>query len=204
MNTVQLVGRLTKDVDLKFTQSGEAVANFTIAVNRNFTNQQGEREADFINCVIWRKSAENLANFTRKGSLIGLDGRLQTRSYDNQQGQRVYVTEVVVNHFDLLEKKPENQQQAPQGYTNTYTKPDYAQNTPNYSQTQAQTMNQGVITPLSLKMSHRLILDRITINSWTRVIQSILVKMTSPSRGWHNGQGGYNPQKEDTALLCLV
>lgn len=89
MNTVQLVGRLTKDVDLKFTQTGEAVANFTIAVNRNFTNQQGEREADFINCVIWRKSAENLANFTRKGSLIGLDGRLQTRSYDNQQGQRV-------------------------------------------------------------------------------------------------------------------
>ena len=89
MNTVQLVGRLTKDVDLKFTQNGEAVANFTIAVNRNFTNQQGEREADFINCVIWRKSAENLANFTRKGSLIGLDGRLQTRSYDNQQGQRV-------------------------------------------------------------------------------------------------------------------
>ena len=88
MNTVQLVGRLTKDVDLKFTQTGEAVANFTIAVNRNFTNQQGEREADFINCVIWRKSAENLANFTRKGSLIGLDGRLQTRSYDNQQGQR--------------------------------------------------------------------------------------------------------------------
>ena len=146
MNTVQLVGRLTRDVDLKFTQNGEAVANFTIAVNRNFTNQQGEREADFINCVIWRKSAENLANFTRKGSLIGLDGRLQTRSYDNQQGQRVYVTEVVVNHFDLLEKKPENQQQAPQGYTNPYTKPDYAQNAPNYGQAQAQPMNQGNYT----------------------------------------------------------
>lgn len=129
MNTVQLVGRLTKDVDLKFTQTGEAVANFTIAVNRNFTNQQGEREADFINCVIWRKSAENLANFTRKGSLIGLDGRLQTRSYDNQQGQRVYVTEVVVNHFDLLEKKP-----------------DYAQNAPNYGQAQAQPINQGIYT----------------------------------------------------------
>ena len=202
MNTVQLVGRLTRDVDLKFTQSGEAVANFTIAVNRNFTNQQGEREADFINCVIWRKSAENLANFTRKGSLIGLDGRLQTRSYDNQQGQRVYVTEVVVNHFDLLEKKPENQQQAPQGYTNPYTKPDYAQNAPNYSQAQAQPMNQGN-SPLSLKMSHRLILDRI-INFLTRVIRSTSVKMTSPSRGWHNGQGGYNPQEEDTALLCLV
>lgn len=146
MNTVQLVGRLTRDVDLKFTQSGEAVANFTLAVNRNFTNQQGEREADFINCVIWRKSAENLANFTRKGSLIGLDGRLQTRSYDNQQGQRVYVTEVVVNHFDLLDKKPENQQQAPQAYHNPYTKPDYAQNAPNYGQAQAQPMNQGNYT----------------------------------------------------------
>lgn len=68
MNTVQLVGRLTKDVDLKFTQSGEAVANFTIAVNRNFTNQQGEREADFISCVIWRKSAENLANYQERVS----------------------------------------------------------------------------------------------------------------------------------------
>ena len=88
MNTVQLVGRLTRDVELRFTSSGTAVGSFTIAVNRNFTNQQGEREADFISCVIWRKAAENLANFTRKGSLIAIDGRLQTRSYDNQQGQR--------------------------------------------------------------------------------------------------------------------
>ena len=102
MNTVQLVGRLTGDVELRFTSSGTAVGSFTIAVNRNFTNQQGEREADFISCVIWRKAAENLANFTRKGSLIAIDGRLQTRSYDNQQGQRVYVTEVVVNNCDLL------------------------------------------------------------------------------------------------------
>ena len=110
MNTVQLVGRLTRDVELRFTSSGTAVGSFTIAVNRNFTNQQGEREADFISCVIWRKAAENLANFTRKGSLIAIDGRLQTRSYDNQQGQRVYVTEVVVNNFDLLETRSVTEQ----------------------------------------------------------------------------------------------
>ena len=110
MNTVQLVGRLNRDVELRFTSSGTAVGSFTIAVNRNFTNQQGEREADFISCVIWRKAAENLANFTRKGSLIAIDGRLQTRSYDNQQGQRVYVTEVVVNNFDLLESRSVTEQ----------------------------------------------------------------------------------------------
>lgn len=112
MNTVQLVGRLTRDVELRFTSSGTAVGSFTIAVNRNFTNQQGEREADFISCVIWRKAAENLANFTRKGSLIAIDGRLQTRSYDNQQGQRVYVTEVVVNNFDLLESRSVTEQRS--------------------------------------------------------------------------------------------
>ncbi len=70
-----------------------------MAVNRQFTNSQGEREADFINCVMWRKAAENFANFTRKGSLVGIDGRIQTRSYENQQGQRVYVTEVVADNF---------------------------------------------------------------------------------------------------------
>ena len=98
MNTVQLVGRLTRDVELRFTSSGTAVGSFTIAVNRNFTNQQGEREADFISCVIWRKAAENLANFTRKGSLIAIDGRLQTRSYDNQQGQRRPVSSPNTDH----------------------------------------------------------------------------------------------------------
>ncbi|CAI2677497.1 Single-stranded DNA-binding protein (plasmid) [Apilactobacillus kunkeei] len=110
INRVTLIGRLTKDVDLKYSQSGTAVANFTLAVDRAFTNQQGEREADFINCVIWRKSAENFANFTHKGSLVGIDGRIQTRNYENQQGQRVYVTEVVVENFALLESRKDNQQ----------------------------------------------------------------------------------------------
>lgn len=110
MNTVQLVGRLTREVDLRYTASGTAVGTFTLAVNRSFTNQQGEREADFINCVIWRKAAENLANFTRKGSQIGVEGRIQTRNYENQQGQRVYVTEVVVNNFHLLEPRSVTEQ----------------------------------------------------------------------------------------------
>lgn len=108
INRTVLVGRLTKDVELKYTQSGQAVASFTLAVNRQFTNTQGEREADFIQCVIWRKAAENFKNFTHKGSLVGIDGRIQTRSYDNQQGQRVYVTEVVVDNFSLLESKGSN------------------------------------------------------------------------------------------------
>ena len=117
MNSTQLVGRLTKDIELKFTESGTAVGNFTLAVNRSFRNEQGEREADFINCVIWRKAAENLAQFTRKGSQIGIEGRIQTRNYENNQGQRVYVTEVVVNNFHLLESKPkgDNQQGFQQG-----------------------------------------------------------------------------------------
>ncbi|MBD9930387.1 single-stranded DNA-binding protein [Enterococcus faecalis] len=110
INNVTLVGRLTKDPDLRYTQSGTAVGQFTLAVNRNFTNQQGDREADFINCVIWRKAAESFANYARKGTLIGLTGRIQTRNYDNQQGQRVYVTEIVVENFQLLESKEVNDQ----------------------------------------------------------------------------------------------
>lgn len=108
INNVVLVGRLTKDPDLRFTQSGQAVATFTLAVNRNFTNGSGEREADFINCVIWRKSAESLANYAKKGTLLGVTGRIQTRNYENQQGQRVYVTEVVAENFQLLESKQQS------------------------------------------------------------------------------------------------
>ena len=105
MNSICLVGRLTKDVELRYTPSNVAVATFTLAVNRTFKNENGEREADFINCVMWRQQAENLANWCKKGALIGITGRIQTRSYDNQQGQRVYVTEVVAEQFQLLESK---------------------------------------------------------------------------------------------------
>ncbi|MCQ0053576.1 single-stranded DNA-binding protein [Pediococcus acidilactici] len=109
INRTVLVGRLTKDPELRYTGSGTAVATFTIAVNRQFTNSNGEREADFINCVMWRKAAENFCNFTRKGSLVGIDGRVQTRSYENQQGQRVFITEIVAENFSLLESKNSNQ-----------------------------------------------------------------------------------------------
>lgn len=105
LNNVSLVGRLTKDVDLRYTPSNVAVATFTLAVNRTFKNENGDREADFINCVMWRQQAENLANWAKKGALIGITGRIQTRSYDNQQGQRVYVTEVVAEQFQLLESR---------------------------------------------------------------------------------------------------
>lgn len=105
INNVVLIGRLTRDVELRYTPSNVAVATFNLAVNRNFKNQDGEREADFINCVMWQKSAENLASWTRKGMLIGATGRIQTRSYENQQGQRVYVTEVVAETFQVLEKR---------------------------------------------------------------------------------------------------
>lgn len=109
INNVVLVGRLTKDPDLRYTSSGSAVASFTLAVNRTFTNQNGNREADFINCVIWRKPAETMANYSKKGTLLGVVGRIQTRSYENQQGQRVYVQEVVCENFQLLESKATNE-----------------------------------------------------------------------------------------------
>ena len=105
INNVVLVGRLTKDPDLRYTSSGTAVATFTLAVNRNFTSQSGEREADFINCVIWRKSAENLSNLVHKGSLIGIDGNIQTSRYENKEGHTVYQTQVAVDNFSLLEPK---------------------------------------------------------------------------------------------------
>ncbi|MCI5871983.1 single-stranded DNA-binding protein [Streptococcus sp. 11273D007BW] len=105
INNVVLVGRMTRDAELRYTPSNQAVATFTLAVNRNFKNQNGEREADFINCVIWRQQAENLANWAKKGALIGVTGRIQTRNYDNQQGQRVYVTEVIADSFQILESR---------------------------------------------------------------------------------------------------
>lgn len=110
MNSICLVGRLTKNVELRYTPSNVAVATFTLAVNRTFKNENGEREADFINCVMWRQQAENLASWAKKGALIGITGRIQTRSYDNQQGQRVYVTEVVAEQFQLLESKGQGNQ----------------------------------------------------------------------------------------------
>ncbi|OTN83945.1 hypothetical protein A5819_003495 [Enterococcus sp. 7E2_DIV0204] len=169
INNVVLNGRLTEDCDLRYTGSGKAVGNITIAVNRDFTNQQGEREADFINCVVWGKPAETFANYTRKGSLVSVAGRLQSRNYENQQGQKVYVTEVVVEHFDFLESKDQlefreqkrreqqqqggntqqNQQQNQQDYNNA------ANNIANSQQQQAQNNQQNYNTQQNNNMNNQ-------------------------------------------------
>ncbi|MFF2178680.1 single-stranded DNA-binding protein [Lysinibacillus sp. NPDC058147] len=121
INRVVLVGRLTKDPELRYTPNGVASTRFTVAVNRTFSNQQGDREADFISCVAWRKQAENLANFMRKGSLIGVEGRIQTGSYEGQDGKRVYTTDVVADSVQFLEPRNASGAPAPQyGGQNTY------------------------------------------------------------------------------------
>lgn len=125
LNRVVLVGRLTKDPEFRTTPNGVSVATFTLAVNRTFTNAQGEREADFINCVTFRKQADNVNNYLSKGSLAGVDGRLQSRSYENQEGRRVFVTEVVCDSVQFLEPKNNNQQNNQQynGQTQTSNNP---------------------------------------------------------------------------------
>ncbi|PKM80422.1 MAG: single-stranded DNA-binding protein [Firmicutes bacterium HGW-Firmicutes-14] len=105
LNRIVLIGRLTKDPELRYTPNGKAVAGFTLAVDRPFKNQQGEREADFINIVVWGNQAENSANYLAKGKLAAVDGRLQIRSYDGQDGQRRWVTEVVADNVRFLSPK---------------------------------------------------------------------------------------------------
>lgn len=108
LNRVILIGRLTRDPELKYIPSGTPVATFTLAVNRPFTNKMGEREADFVPIVVWRKQAENCANYLSKGSLVAVDGRLQVRSYE-QDGQRRYVTEVVAEDVRFLDGRGDSQ-----------------------------------------------------------------------------------------------
>ena len=105
MNKAILIGRLTRDPELRYTSTGRAVCQFSIAVNRTYTNQQGQRETDFINIVVWDKQAENLAKYVTKGRLVAVDGRIQTRNYDNNEGKKVYVTEVLANSVQFLESK---------------------------------------------------------------------------------------------------
>lgn len=109
LNRIVLIGRLTADPSLKFTPNGKAVANFSLAVDRQFRNQQGEKEADFINIVVWGTQAENSANFLSKGKLAAVDGRLQIRSYDGQDGQKRWITEVVADNVRFLSPKEGNQ-----------------------------------------------------------------------------------------------
>ena len=108
INSVNLVGRLTRDVELRVSQSNVTVATFTLAVNRSFKSANGEREADFINCVAFKKTAEILNQYAGKGSQIGVTGSIQTRNYENKEGQRVYVTEVIANNIALLDSKGSN------------------------------------------------------------------------------------------------
>ncbi|MCH3951983.1 single-stranded DNA-binding protein [Leuconostoc mesenteroides] len=129
MNQVNLTGRLTKDVEVRYTQSGKAVGSGTIAVTRRFKNADGNTDSDFIQYVVWGKSAEILSQYTSKGTLVALTGSWQTRSYEKDDGTRVYVNELNVENFDFLEKKSDSQQsapksQAPDPFANQGNKPN--------------------------------------------------------------------------------
>jgi single-strand DNA-binding protein len=110
VNRIVLVGRLAQEPELRYTQTGIAVAKFAVAVNRPFLNQQGEREADFIDIVVWRNQAENCANYLSKGRLVGVDGRLQIRSYETADGQRRRVAEVVADRVEFLDRARDTDQ----------------------------------------------------------------------------------------------
>ncbi|WP_294891470.1 single-stranded DNA-binding protein [uncultured Lactobacillus sp.] len=138
INRAVLTGRLTRDPELRTTQSGLSVAAFNLAVDRQYSNSQGKRDTDFISCVIWRKAAENFCNFTSKGSLVGIDGRIQTRNYDDKDGKRVYVTEVVVDNFALLESKKDRQNNNNGSYASNSNNGNYSKsdNSANYDNSQ--------------------------------------------------------------------
>lgn len=125
INNVTLIGRLTRDAELRYTPSNIATAQFNIACNRNFKNANDEYDADFINCVMWREQAERFCNWTRKGMLVGITGRIQTRNYENNNGKRVYVTEVVAENFQVLEKRDNtaNQNSMTEQMPPSYTSP---------------------------------------------------------------------------------
>ena len=124
MNKVILIGRLTRDPELRTLATGTATTSFSIAVNRPFTNQDGQREADFINCVSWRKQAENIARFCNKGTQVAVEGRIQTRSYDAQDGSKRYVTEVVADNVTFL--SPKGSSSSNDFQTNDYVSQDIA------------------------------------------------------------------------------
>ena len=126
MNKVILIGRLTKDPELRYTSSNVPTASFSIAVDRNFTNQNGEREADFINIVVWRKQAENCKNYLSKGSQVAVEGRIQTRNYEGQDGKKVYVTEVVADNVQFLGSKGSNNGGTQQAFNDNATPYDFA------------------------------------------------------------------------------
>lgn len=114
MNKVVLIGRLTADPELRYTQSNKAYTRFTIAVNRNFKNESGEKGADFISAVAWDKRAETICNYVRKGNRIGIIGRIQTGSYEKEDGSRGYLTDVIISELEFLENKSKDERPAPE------------------------------------------------------------------------------------------
>ena len=110
INQVTLVGRLTRNPELKYTQEGTAMTNITLAVSRNYRNKEGNIDTDFVQCTLWKKAAENTVQYCRKGSIIGIIGRIQTRNYENAVGKRVYVTEVIADNVRFLGGKPAEDQ----------------------------------------------------------------------------------------------
>lgn len=119
INRVLLVGRITRDPELRKTSTGISTVSFTLACNRRFTNNQGGQDADFINCVAWRGTAEFMANYVKKGNQLGVEGRIQTRDYKDQTDRKVYVTEVVCESVQLLESKKDTQEPKEVARTNT-------------------------------------------------------------------------------------
>ncbi len=126
INRVVMVGRMTRDPELRRTQNGSAVTSFTLAINRPQRNE-GEQQADYISCVVWNKVAENVDKYCSKGSLVGVEGRLRSRSYDNAQGQRVYVTEVVCDSVQFLETKSKDKYDEQQYHSQAYNPNQYQQ-----------------------------------------------------------------------------
>lgn len=142
INNVVLVGRLTKDPELRYSSSNIPMVYFTIAVNRAFSDQNGQRQADFIGCVAFRKQAENMARFLSKGSLIGVEGRIQTRNYQGKDGNMVYVTEVLANSIQFLEPKSTTNRQMDNGFNSMSFNQPQQNNFSNGNQYQANTAMQ--------------------------------------------------------------
>ena len=146
INRVVLVGRMTKDPELRRTSQGDAVASFTLAVNRNFTSRDGQQQADFINCVVWRKPAENVERYCSKGSLVGVEGRIQTRSYDNAQGQKVYVVEVVCDSVQFLDTRQQDQAPVDQQKVQQMANDNYFHNGPSSNESGSDDLMKDVNT----------------------------------------------------------
>ena len=108
MNKAILIGRLTRDPEIRYTQTNRAVAQFAIAIDRPFTNQEGEKEADFLNIVVWDKQAENVGKYIHKGSKVAVEGRIQSRSYENEKGEKRYTTEIIASHIQFLDSKKDD------------------------------------------------------------------------------------------------